>query len=126
VAFKDRFNVGICQDRYATRSPQQWIGPQLEDLILAHPQVTLELNFTSENSVVDVSSLGIRSGPNFQAASITSAMDKTRLSLQMLGKKLFGQCTEMILPTLSNGFPANLAADDPSVSFTMKRVVPAW
>ena len=40
----------------------------------------------------------------------------------MLGRLLFAQSTEMIDPTLNNGLPANLAADDPSTSFTMKGV----
>lgn len=119
---KDRFKAGLCQDRYATRSSQQWVGPQLEDLMLAHQQVAIELNSTSDNPVVDVSGSDVHSGANFQAASMTSAMEKTRLSLQMLGKMLFGQCTEMINPTLNNGLPANLAADDPSLSFTMKGI----
>jgi phenylalanine ammonia-lyase len=119
---KDPFKAGLCQDRYATRTSQQWIGPQLEDLMLAHQQVTIELNSTSDNPLVDVSGMGVHSGGNFQAASITSAMEKTRLSLQMLGKMLFGQCTEMINPALNNGLPANLAADDPSLSFTMKGI----
>jgi phenylalanine ammonia-lyase len=119
---KDRFKAGLCQDRYTTRTSQQWIGPQLEDLMLAHQQVTTELNSTSDNPLIDVSSSDVLSGGNFQAASITSAMEKTRLSLQMLGKMLFGQCTEMINPALNNGLPANLAADNPSLSFTMKGI----
>lgn len=119
---KDPFKTGLCQDRYATRTSQQWIGPQLEDLMLAHQQVTIELNSTSDNPLVDGSGLSIHSGGNFQAASITSAMEKARLSLQMLGKMLFGQCTEMINPAMNNGLPANLAADDPSLSFTMKGI----
>ena len=49
-------------------------------------------------------------------------MEKVRLSLQMFGKILFAQSTEMIDPTLSGGLPANLAADNPSLSFTMKGV----
>jgi phenylalanine ammonia-lyase len=119
---KDRFKVGLCQDRYATRTSQQWIGPQLEDLMLAHQQVTTELNSTTDNPLVDVSASDVHSGGNFQAASITSAMEKARLSLQMLGKMLFGQCTEMINPALNHGLPGNLAADDPSLSFTMKGI----
>jgi phenylalanine ammonia-lyase len=119
---KDRFKAGLCQDRYATRTSPQWIGPQLEDLMLAHQQVTTELNSTSDNPLVDVSHDNILSGGNFQAASITSAMEKTRLALQMLGKMLFAQCTEMINPSLNNGLPPNLAADDPSLSFTMKGI----
>lgn len=61
-------------------------------------------------------------GANFQAAAITSAMEKSRLALQMLGKLLFAQSTEIIDPNLNNGLPTNLAADDPSTSFTMKGV----
>jgi phenylalanine ammonia-lyase len=119
---KDRFKVGLCQDRYATRCSQQWMGPQLEDLMLAHTQVTTELNSTSDNPLVDVSQSDIHSGGNFQAASITSAMEKTRLLLQMIGKMLSSQYTELINPAFNNGLPANLAADDPSLSFTMKGI----
>jgi phenylalanine ammonia-lyase len=90
--------------------------------MLAHQQVTVELNSTTDNPLVDVSASDVHSGGNFQAASITSAMEKTRLSLQMLGKMVFAQCTEMINPALNNGLPANLAADDPSLSFTMKGI----
>ena len=98
------------------------MGPQLEDLMLAHTQVTTELNSTSDNPLVDVSQSDIHSGGNFQAASITSAMEKTRLLLQMIGKMLSSQCTELINPAFNNGLPANLAADDPSLSFTMKGI----
>lgn len=119
---KDRTKSNLIQDRYPVRSSSQWIGPQLEDLLLAHRQISVELNATSDNPLVDVINEEVYSGANFQAASITSAMEKTRLSLQMLGKMLFSQCTELINPTLNNGLPPNLAADDPSLSFTMKGV----
>ena len=33
---------------------------------------------------------------------------------------LFSQCTELINPAMNNGLPPNLAADDPSTSYTMK------
>jgi phenylalanine ammonia-lyase len=115
---KDRFKLGLCQDRYAIPSSAQWMRAQLEDLMLAHTQVTTELNSTSDNAVVDVSTSDAYCSANFQAASITSAMEKTCLSLQMMGKMLFGQCTEMINLALSNGLPA----DDPSLSFTMKGI----
>ncbi|RYP35289.1 hypothetical protein DL767_003877 [Monosporascus sp. MG133] len=49
-------------------------------------------------------------------------MEKTRLSLQMLGKLLFAQSTEIIDPNLNNGLPTNLAVDDPSTSFTAKGI----
>ena len=112
----------LYQDRYALRTASQWIGPQLEDLMLAHEQVTTELNSTTDNPLVDITGQTTHHGGNFQAASITSAMEKSRLSLQMVGKMLFAQCSELINPMLNNGLPPNLAADDPSLSFTFKGV----
>lgn len=139
---------GLIQPRYALRTASQWIGPQLEDLLLATRQVGTELNSSSDNPLVDSRTGEIYSGGNFQgkpcclsntslnlilplqnltltylaAASITSAMEKTRMSLQMFGKLLFSQTTEMIDSTLSNGLTPNLVADNPSLSFTMKGV----
>ncbi|KAL9021272.1 MAG: hypothetical protein Q9185_001556 [Variospora sp. 1 TL-2023] len=119
---KNRMKSGLVQDRYAVRSASQWVGPQLEDLLLADRQITTELNSTTDNPVIDAGIGEVYSGANFQAACTTSAMEKARLSLQMLGKMLFGQYSELINPSHSNGLPANLAADDPSLSFTMKGV----
>ena len=112
----------LYQDRYALRTASQWIGPQLEDLLLAHEQVTTELNSTTDNPLVDIAGGTTHHGGNFQAVSITSAMEKARLSLQMIGKMLFAQSSELINPMLSNGLPPNLAADEPSLSYTMKGV----
>ncbi|KAL8732297.1 MAG: hypothetical protein Q9166_002869 [cf. Caloplaca sp. 2 TL-2023] len=112
----------LYQDRYALRTASQWIGPQLEDLLLAHEQVSTELNSTTDNPIVDIKGQTTHQGGNFQAVSITSAMEKTRLSLQMIGKLLFAQSSELINPMLNNGLPPNLAADEPSLSFTMKGV----
>jgi len=64
----------------------------------------------------------VHHGGNFQAASLTSAMEKTRLALQMIAKMLFAQATEIINPALNRGLPPNLAADDPSLSFTCKGI----
>lgn len=119
---KDKSRPGLYQDRYPLRTSSQWIGPQLEDLLLADGQISTELNSTTDNPLFDVANNDIYSGGNFQAASVTSAMEKARGSLQMLGKLLFSQCTEIINPALSNGLPTNLVADDPCLSFTMKGI----
>ncbi|KAF7587544.1 hypothetical protein BBP40_007055 [Aspergillus hancockii] len=119
---KTHTRQGLMQDRYALRCVPQWIGPQLEDLLLAHKQVTVELNSTTDNPLVDPESGDILHGGNFQAVSITSAMEKTRSCLQMFGRLLFSQSTELVDPSLNNGLPTNLVADDPSLSFTMKGV----
>jgi phenylalanine ammonia-lyase len=49
-------------------------------------------------------------------------MEKVRIALQMLGKLVFSQATEIIEPHLNNGLPTNLAPDDTNLSFTMKGV----
>lgn len=113
---------GLPQDRYPLRTSPQWLGPQVEDLLLAHSQIAIELNSTSDNPLTDPASGSIFNGGNFQATSITSAMEKTRSSLQMVGKLLFSQCTEMMNHQMNAGLPPNLATDDPSVSFCCKGV----
>lgn len=90
--------------------------------MLAHKQIMTELNSTTDNPLIDVAGNAIHHGGNFQAASVTSAMEKSRLSLQMIGKLLFAQCTELINPMLNNGLSPNLSADEPSLSFTCKGI----
>ncbi|KAH6981184.1 L-Aspartase-like protein [Ilyonectria sp. MPI-CAGE-AT-0026] len=124
---RKRTGEGLWQDRYSTRTSPQWIGPYLEDLLLAQRQISVELNSTSDNPLVDASeqdgkAVGeVYSGGNFQAVVITSAMDKTRLALQMIGRMLFSQVSEIINPSTSNGLEANLNVSDKE-NFTMKGI----
>jgi phenylalanine ammonia-lyase len=110
------------QDRYALRTASQWLGPQLEDLMLARDQLQVELNSTTDNPMIDAAAQKIHHAGNFQAVSVTSAMEKTRLALQMIGKLMFAQSTELLDCHLNHGLPANLAADEPSLSYTLKGV----
>ena len=110
----------LAQDRYALRTSPQWLGPQFEDLALAYSQISTELNSTTDNPVTDSRTRSLYQVGNFQAASVTTAVEKIRSSLQMVGKMLFSQFTEMVNHTMSCGLPSNLAADDPSVSFCLK------
>jgi phenylalanine ammonia-lyase len=118
---RKRTGDGLWQDRYSTRTSPQWIGPYLEDLMLAQRQIEVELNSTSDNPLVDSTTGEVYSGGNFQAVAITSAMDKTRLALQMIGRMLFSQVTEIISPSTNNGLEANLNASDRE-NFTMKGI----
>ncbi|KAH8430933.1 aromatic amino acid ammonia-lyase [Aspergillus melleus] len=111
---------GLIQDRYALRTAPQWIGPQLEDLVSATRQIDIEINSSTDNPLIDTAEGRFHHGGNFQAASVTSAMEKTRTALTMLGRILLGQCGELTNPMLSRGLPPNLCADDPSLSFAMK------
>lgn len=85
------------QDRYSIRTASQWIGPLLEDLLLAHQQVTVECNSVTDNPLIDGKRM--LHGGNFQAKSITSATEKIRVALESIGRMLFTQCTELINPS---------------------------
>ena len=113
---------GMAQDRYSTRTSSQWIGPLLEDLLHASKQLGIELNSTTDNPIVNLQTKEIHCGGNFQSASVTMVAEKIRLCLQMIGKMLFAQTSELINPVYNNGLPPNLAADDPSLSFCLKGV----
>jgi phenylalanine ammonia-lyase len=112
--------ASLRQDRYSIRTASQWIGPVLEDLLLAHHQVTIEINSVTDNPLVDVDQNRILHGGNFQAKAITSAMEKARQSCQTIGRMLSVQCTELINPVTNRGLPPNLVVDEPSESFIWK------
>ncbi|KAJ5384999.1 Phenylalanine ammonia-lyase [Penicillium concentricum] len=121
----ERTNVhrqGLAQDRYALRTAPQWIGPVTEDLLLANRQITIELNSSTDNPLIEVARDRFHHGGNFQAASITSAMEKAKTALVMLGRLIVSQCQEIINPNLNKGLPPNLCFDDPSTSFTCKGI----
>lgn len=113
---------GLVQDRYALRTAPQWIGPLLEDLLLASKQLTIEINSSTDNPLIDAVGDRFHHGGNFQAASVTSAMEKVKTALVMLGRLLSSQCQEIVNPTLNKGLPPNLCFDDPSLSFTCKGI----
>ncbi|KAL4929874.1 aromatic amino acid ammonia-lyase [Aspergillus undulatus] len=112
----------LAQDRYPLRTASQWIGPHVENMALALSQVSVELNSTTDNPLFDVAKQTIHHGGNFQASSITNAMEKTTSAMQSLGKLIFTQHSELLNPMLSKGLPPNLCADDPSLSFALKGV----
>ncbi|KAF5598055.1 phenylalanine ammonia-lyase [Fusarium pseudocircinatum] len=119
---EDKFRPGLAQDRYALRGAHQWLGPQVEDVCSVLSQITVELNSTSDNPIIDVDSGEVYSGANFISSSVANGMEKTRLALQMVGKLLFSLSSEFINPAMNRGLPPNLVADDPSLSFTMKGI----
>ena len=112
-------DLSLRQDRYSIRTASQWIGPALEDLVLAHKQVAVELNSVTDNPIIGKGGNMLHGG-NFQAKSITSAMEKTRRACQTIGQMLFTQCTELINPATNRGLSPNLVVDEPNESFMWK------
>lgn len=115
----DGAHSSLRQDRYSIRTAPQWLGPILEDLSLAHQQVFIECNSATDNPLVTPEGEFIHGG-NFQAKSVTSAMEKARQGIQGIGRMLFSQCTEIINPATSRGLPPNLVAEDPGISLIFK------
>ncbi|KAF2260879.1 phenylalanine ammonia-lyase [Lojkania enalia] len=112
----------LFQDRYSLRTVPQWLGPFVEDLLLSQVQVTIELNSTTDNPLIEPETGEVHHGGNFQAVSVTSAMEKCKLAAQAIGRMLFSQFTELVNPATNRGLPPNLCADEPSTSFTLKGV----
>ncbi|KAF7799903.1 hypothetical protein EIP86_011145 [Pleurotus ostreatoroseus] len=110
------------QDRYPLRTSAQFLGPQVEDILSALATVTVECNSTTDNPLIDSTTGEVHHGGNFQAMSVTNAMEKTRLALHHIGKLLFAQCTELINPEMNRGLPPNLAATDPSHNYFAKGI----
>ena len=108
------------QDRYGIRTSPQWLGPVLETLLNANDRVTSEINSANDNPLIDHRDDAIIHGGNFQGASITVAMDQTRQALQMCGKLLFGQMSEIVNVKLSNGLPPNLSGTNTNTDMGYK------
>ncbi|CAH0026364.1 unnamed protein product [Clonostachys rhizophaga] len=114
--------TGLAQDRYSIRTASQWIGPLIEDIRTAESQLKVELNSTTDNPLIDSMNARIHHGGNFQAAAATSAMEKSRTAICMLGKMLLAHSNELVNPDLNQGLPPNLCADEPALSFTCKGI----
>ncbi|PYH40579.1 aromatic amino acid ammonia-lyase [Aspergillus saccharolyticus JOP 1030-1] len=118
---KDGKDGALRQDRYSVRTAAQWLGPVLEDLLLAHQQMSIECNSTTDNPLVTHEGEFLHGG-NFQAKAVTAAMEKSRQGIQSIGRMLYTQCQEMINPATSWGLTPNLVAEEPSKSGIFKAI----
>ncbi|KAH0164872.1 phenylalanine ammonia-lyase, partial [Aureobasidium melanogenum] len=115
----DGTDSSLRQDRYSIRTALQWLGPILEDFVLSHQQISVECNSATDNPLVTPDGEFLHGG-NFQAKSVTSAMEKVRQGVQGIGRMIFSQCTKMINPATNRGLPPNLLAEDPSIALIFK------
>ena len=108
------------QDRYAIRSSPQWMGPVVETMVESIRRITTEINSATDNPLIDHTRDEILHCANFQGISITVAMDQARQSIQLCGKLLFAQHSEILNVHMSNGLPPNLCGSDPNTDFGYK------
>jgi phenylalanine ammonia-lyase len=108
------------QDRYALRTSPQWLAPILETLQTSVKRITIEINSANDNPIIDHRKEEILHGGNFQGISIAVAMDQTRQALQLCGKLLFAQLSEILNWKYSEGLPPNLSGCDINTDFGFK------
>ncbi|KIJ51296.1 hypothetical protein M422DRAFT_26717 [Sphaerobolus stellatus SS14] len=108
------------QDRYPLRTAPQWIGPLIEDILATVKTVEIEVNSTTDNPLLDPGTGYVHHGGNFQALSLTTAFEKSRLAIFLLGKILFSQATELLNPAFNRGLSPSVAATDPSLNYHAK------
>ncbi|KAG8221301.1 phenylalanine ammonia-lyase [Butyriboletus roseoflavus] len=113
------------QDRYSLRTAPQWLGPQFEDIKRVEETIRIEVNSTTDNPLVEppreANGKGkIHHAGNFQALSVTNAMDHLRLSLSHIGRLMFVQVTELVNPAMNRGLPGNLSSGESALDFGCK------
>jgi phenylalanine ammonia-lyase len=110
------------QDRYALRTAAQWLGPAVETWIESVRRVTIELNSANDNPLIDHRRDEILHCGNFQGIAITVAMDQVRQSIQLCGKLVFAQLSEVLNHLSGHGLPPNLSGTDVCIDFGFKGV----
>ena len=113
---------GLKQDRYSIRSIPQWLGPVLEITAAADKRTLVEINSANDNPLIDHRTGQIIHGANFQGIHSTISMDQTRQAIQMCGKIIFGQLSEIVSVQLNYGLPPNLCGSDYTTDFGFKGV----
>ena len=110
------------QDRYSIRSIPQWLGPVLEITAAADKRTIVEINSANDNPLIDHRTGQIIHGANFQGIHSTISMDQTRQAIQMCGKIMFAQLSEIVNVQLNYGLPPNLSGSDYTTDFGFKGV----
>ncbi|KIK52489.1 hypothetical protein GYMLUDRAFT_265408 [Collybiopsis luxurians FD-317 M1] len=111
------------QDRYHIRCAPQWFGPFAENLLRATESVTIELNSTTDNPIIDSDGQvphNIYHAGNFQALTPAEAMDTVRHAILGIAKILYAQHSELLNPMLNRGLPPDCAAGEPNLDYGLK------
>ncbi|GAA5856295.1 hypothetical protein JCM8547_000857 [Rhodosporidiobolus lusitaniae] len=110
------------EEELSVKDDEGWLGPIVSDLVNAHSILSVEVNSTTDNPIIDVQEALVHHGGAFMAMSVTNAMEKTRLGLAQIGKLSFTQLTEMINCQMNRGLPSCLAGSEPSLNYHCKGI----
>lgn len=108
------------QDRYHLRCSSQWLSPVLETVSEACRCITVDLNSSADNPIIDHRTDTIVHCGNFQGVMLSVAMDRTRQALGICGKLLFAQFSEIVDDKFNHGLPPNLSGSDINLDFGFK------
>lgn len=99
------------QDRYSLRCLPQFLGPIADTIADVARDITVEINSTTDNPVVDVEGGRFLHGGNFLAQYVATGMDRLRAAISLLVGHLDVQLAQLVTPAFSGGLPASLAGD---------------
>lgn len=110
-----RYNANpeeLIQDRYSIRCLPQFLGPIVEGFGDIARQLTIEINATTDNPLVDGSTGRFYHGGHFLGQHISMGMDRLRQALALSAKHVDTQIALLMAPEFSRGLPPSLACDD--------------
>lgn len=97
------------QDRYSLRCAPHVIGVLLDTLDFAERLVTVELNSTNDNPIVDAEGERVLHGGHFYGGHIAMAMDSLKTAVANAADLLDRQVAQLVDPKFNHGLPANLS-----------------
>ena len=98
----------LIQDRYSLRCIPQFMGPIAEQVRTIEHQLTVEMNSTTDNPLVEPESGRFFHGGNFHGQYISSGMDQLRLGIALLSKHMDAQIALLMAPEFNRGLSACL------------------
>ena len=99
------------QDPFSLRCLPQFLGPIADTVADVARDVTVEINSTTDNPLVDVERGRFLHGGNFLAQYVATGMDRLRGAVSLLVGHLDAQLAPLVTPASSGGLPASLAGD---------------
>lgn len=99
------------QDPYSLRCSPHFIGALWDCVRWVEDWLTVEVNSSNDNPLVDVDQGGIASGGNFSGGHVGLAMDALRTAVASVADLVDRQLALLVDSNANRGLPANLAVD---------------
>jgi histidine ammonia-lyase len=104
------------QDPYSLRCSPHFIGALWDCVRWVEEWLTIEVNSSNDNPLVDVERESIASGGNFSGGHVGLAMDALRTAVASVADLVDRQLALLVDVTFNRGLPPNLAIDSPETT----------